>query len=335
MSAERVSTSASYWDALAREHDVARLRMLFEQRIGEFTPAMLPPPERAAIVLLERLAADGLLHREVREPPDASSEEEIVYVRKLAPPRVVDWVIAIHGMNSSGEWQESFTWQLSTTWGRSVPVAVYKYGIVTAGVLMPWRRGTLREALRRRIATLREEAEARGFSGRPDVIAHSFGTWLLGQLLEQELTRTDPLAFGRIVLTGSVLRPDFDWKRLKDAGLLEDVLNHYGTGDRVVPLAQTGIYDSGPSGRRGFDGAEVINVRADGFGHSELFSTNELERSYTQYWRPFLTLPREELRDLPEIADPTTRWRPWPWPLRGNVLGLLLLCGLIAWFALR
>lgn len=329
--------NSAYWDALAREHDVARLRMLFEQRVGEFTASMLPPPERAATALLERLAADGHLQREVRLLDQESGEEEIVYVRRLAPPRVVDWVIAIHGMNTSGEWQESFTWQLSTTWGRSVPVAVYKYGIVIAGVLMPWRRGRLREQLRRKIATLREEAEARGFSGRPDVIAHSFGTWLFGHLLQKELTRTDPLQFGRVILTGCILRPDFDWKRLKDAGLVEEVMNHYGTGDRVVPLAQSGIHDSGPSGLRGFDGGEVINVRAEGFGHSGLFAVDQLERSYTDYWRPFLTLPREELRDLADIADPPARWRAWPWPLPGNLLGLLLLlsCGLLFWFCLR
>jgi hypothetical protein len=321
---------AGYWDSLPRSRHVDRLRTLFDARVSEFNATMLPPPESAAIALLERVAADGFLRREARQNEEEPGEEEIVYVRTIAPSRVVDWVIAIHGMNSTGEWQESFGWQLSTTWGRSVPVAVYKYGIVIAGVIMAWRRGRLREGLRRKIAVLREEAEARGFSGKPDLIAHSFGTWLFGHLLERELTRQDPLQFGRVILTGCVLRPDFDWKRLQDAGLVEDVLNHYGTGDGVVPFAHATIRDSGPSGRRGFDGDAVINVRAEGFGHRELFSVAQLERSYTTYWRPFLTLPREELRGLPDIVDPAKRWRPWPWPLRGTLFPLFVY-GAFGW----
>jgi len=32
------------------------------------------------------------------------------------------------------------------------------------------------------------------------------------------------------------------------------------------------IWDSGPSGRRGFDRDQVLNLRAEGYGHSDLFS---------------------------------------------------------------
>ena len=52
---------------------------------------------------------------------------------------------------------------------------------------------------------------------------------------------------------------------MRDAHLVEDVLNHYATADRVVPLAHMTIVESGPSGRRGFDGDQVLNVQAVGF----------------------------------------------------------------------
>jgi hypothetical protein len=320
--------SPEYWDALiagTTGSQPVALRALFATRITTFTGIELPPPESTAIALLDRLAADGFLEKRVRINEDEI--EETIYVRDLAPTRVVDWVIAIHGMNTTGAWQESFSWNLSTTWGRSVPVAIYKYGIIIAGVVMAWRRGKLRASLREKLAVLRDEAEKRGFNGKPDLIAHSFGTWLFGRLLERELTRANPLTFGRVILTGCVLRPDFDWQQFKDAGLVDDVLNHYGTADAVVPLAHTFIHNSGPSGRRGFDGHAAINIRAEGFGHSDLFSMENLERSYTRYWRPFLTLPREELRGLPDIVDPTTPWRAMPWPLcaaRLPVFGLLV-----------
>ena len=376
---------ADYWAYLAGVvpgPQLEQLQLLSARRLNEFTPSDLPPPEGTAVELLERVAGDGWLQRIQRQKcpncrfeldeeqaaqpmcPDCGEAyiqhggvtAETVYVRNLAKSRDVDWVVAIHGMNTTGAWQEAFGWHIGTTWGRSVPVAIYKYGIVIAGVIMAWRRHKLQHSLRGKLAALRAEAVARGFSGKPDVIAHSFGTWLFGHLLEDELTRgpEERLKFGRIILTGCVLRPDFNWKRIKDAGLVDDVLNHYGSKDAVVPLAHATIWDSGPSGRRGFDGDQVVNLRAEGCGHSDLFSiekcvvngkcrqdctgaageTRHLEHSYTRYWRPFLTLPRHELCGLPDRADPTTTWRPRPWPLRGTVFPFVALPFIVALLAL-
>lgn len=365
----------AYWDALAAElpdQPVAALREKSDARLNAFRPSDLPPPRQAALGLLERVAADGWVVKKVRHEcpncqfeltkdeaaghvcPDCNEQyfdhggvvEEVVFERDV-PTRQVDWVVAIHGMNTKGEWQEEFSWYFSTTWGRSVPVSVYKYGIVIAGVLMPWRRRTLQTEFREKFAKLREQAEARSFSGKPDVIAHSFGTWLLGHMLEDELDRPEEerLRVGRIILTGSVIRPDFDWRRLKDAGIVEEILCHYGSKDPIVPLAHYAIVDSGPSGRRGFDGDEVINVVAEGFGHSDLFSvekcvvagkslqvctggdkeTRQLDDSYQRVWRPFLQLSAEEFAGLPDRRDPPTPWRQAPWFLRGTVLPFFLL----------
>lgn len=375
-----------YWATLREQFpglQIDKLRALSDERLSELTPNALPPPDSTAMALLDRVAADGWLTRTVRLrcpncdlvlDPEAASRAvcpqcgeaysqhggvvtETIYVRDLAPSRAVDWVIVIHGMNTTGAWQESFSWYLGTTWGRSVPVAVYKYGIVIAGVIMAWRRSKLRKELRDKLATLRDEAKARGFTGKPDVVAHSFGTWLLGRLLENELTRDrdERLTFGRVILAGCVLRPDFDWKRMKAEGLVEDVLNHYGTRDVVVPLAHAMINHSGPSGRRGFDGHEVLNVRAEGYGHSDLLTiekcvvngesfqkcggrgaaaTTHLQYSYKRTWRPFLTLPQHELAGLLDQSDPPTPWRPLPWPLRGTLFPFLALPLLLALAAL-
>lgn len=367
---------AAYWLSLADvapSSHVARLRQLSDDRVTAFTPSALPPPEATAVLLLDRVAADGWVRIEERQKcsncdsplsiDEAAQSEcpncheafvrhggvvvEKVYVRDLEANRNVEWVIAIHGMNTSGAWQEAFTWHLATTWGRSVPVAVYKYGIVIAGVILFWRRRKLQDNLRNKLATLRNEARAQGFLGNPDVIAHSFGTWLLGHLLEKELApgSHEQLKFGRIILTGCVLRPDFDWGKIKAAGLVEDVLNHCGTKDPIVPLAHATIFDSGPSGRRGFDGNQVTNVRAVGFGHSDLFSIEKfvvngrffqkptsatgelshLEYAYKQYWKPFLTLPRADLDTLPDRHDPPKKWRQLPWLFRGTIFPILIL----------
>ena len=364
-----------YWTALGRElprHPVDQLRRKSDARQNAFRPSDLPPPRARAEELLDRVAADGWIVRRLRrECPDCGYElrqedvdaltcpscdasfgaagdvtQSVVYLRDVTT-RQVDWVVAIHGMNTRGEWQEDFSWFFGTTWGRSVPVSVYKYGMVIAGVIMSWRRRALQERLRARIARLRQQAEAQGFSGKPDVIAHSFGTWLLGHVLEAELERPedDRLRVGRLILAGCILRPDFDWRRLKKQKIVDEVLCHYGTRDSVVPLAHYAIRDSGPSGRRGFDGGEVINLCARDYGHSDLMSikkcvvggkhlqgctgapgeTRHLEHNYRTYWRPFLQLPAAELGGLPDREDPPTPWRPAPRWLQGAVLPIFAL----------
>jgi hypothetical protein len=367
---------ADYWEYLAAtvsSRQVEELKQLSDQRLNEFSASALPLPERTAVELLDRVTDDGWLERRHRrrcpncnfevsedeallsvcpECGEAYSQHggvtvETIYIRNLAPSRTVDWVVAIHGMNTKGAWQEAFSWHLSTTWGRSVPVAVYKYGIIVAGVVMAWRRSQLEDRLRNKLAILCHEAVKQGFSGKPDVIAHSFGTWLVGHLLEKELMRDsdEQLKFGRIILTGCILRPDFNWGRIKDAGLVEEVVNHWGSKDAIVPLAHATIWDSGPSGRRGFDGKQVLNIRAEGCGHSGLFSIEKrvlngkssqghtgaagemshLEYSYKRYWRPFLTLPESELGGLPDQRDPKEPWRQFAWPLRGTLFQIVAL----------
>ena len=214
-----------YWDALARKlpkHPVAELRAKSDFRQNAFRTSDLPPGRRAA-ELLDRVAADGWIVRRVRrecpecdfelvdadiaalECPDCGTlfggadevRESVIYVRDVTT-RQVDWVVAIHGMNTRGEWQEEFGWFFGTSWGRSVPVSVYKYGKIITGVIISWRRRKLQDELRSKLAKLRDQAEAQGFSGKPDIIAHSFGTWLLGHVLAEEVGKVDGLRVGRL-----------------------------------------------------------------------------------------------------------------------------------------
>lgn len=360
----KILPPAEYWLFLAQgmpDAPVERLKEQSDQRHSEFATTGLPGPEASALALLMRFASDGWVERQERHRcPECGEEldgqaiteqvcpicrksfakkggvvDEVVFVRELGAVRSVDWVVAIHGMNTTGAWQEAFSWKFSTTWGRSVPVAVYKYGFVVVGVVLAWRRRKFQRELRMKLAALQDEARAQGFFGNPDVIAHSFGTWLFGHLLQDELKRdeADRLQFGRVILAGCILRPDFDWKRIREAHLVEDVLNHYGTADRIVPLAHVTIIESGPSGRRGFDGDQVLNIQAVGFGHSDLFSIDKrtengltfLSNSYQKYWRPFLTLPVTELATLPDRMDPQSPWGQFSWPLRGTLFPFLAL----------
>lgn len=365
----RLLPPLTYWEHLRStypDEPVADVQELSDLGQNELRVSALPPGTTNR--LLEALADDGWLRRERQflcpndlcdhEPTDEdiaagicphcgeqiapATVQQVIYVRDLPPKRPVDWVVVIHGMNTKGAWQEEFSWFLSTTWGHSIPVAIYKYGIIIAGVIMAWRRRALQRRLRAKIAELRRQARVQGYGEKPDVVAHSFGTWLLGHLLEDELEPDvdDPLRFGRVILAGCILRPNYDWAAVIEAGLVEQVLNHYATKDPIVPLAHWTIRDSGPSGRRGFDeGVPVINVEAEGLNHSDLFSVDRciidgalrqkcpadgargqrhLDHTYGRYWQPFLTWPEDWLVDLPNKTSQTP-WRSAPAPLRGTL----------------
>ena len=360
-----------------------------EDRVGELKASTFPRPQQdEAARALATIGADGWVECVARYrcseddelltrahfdagrcPRDDGGEviEELIYERELAPSRKVEWAIAIHGMNTAGAWQEEFSWYIGTSQGRSVPVAVYKYGRVITGVILAFRRKKKKEGLREKLVTLQRQADSQGFDHPPDIIVHSFGTWLIGQILLDQLearkskkprkTNENEIVFGRLILAGCILRPDFPWAAIKKAKMVEEVLLHYGTKDKVVPLAHWGIRDSGPSGRRGFDrdpdsGAfEVVNLRAEGYGHSDLFSVKKcvvdgtplqkcspgsrrhLDHTYQEYWKPFLTLPAAEFDSAFAVGvrvNPPREWKQAWWPLRGTVLPWIALPLLIA-----
>ncbi len=295
--------------------------------------------EAEAEALLDAVAQAGLLRKEIRwrcaccaewvSESDAGGEtcpecgrpfadcepgltRVPVYLREAERGRSVPWVLVLHGMNTRGRWQEELSWLIATTYGRSVPVFIYKYGKVLTGVLLSWRRRALTASLAERFRQLAGEHGADRFGSRPDVIAHSFGTWMLAHALAGHRD----LAVDRIILAGSIVRPDFAWTDVLERGQADAVLNHYGTRDRWAKVAAYFIVDAGPSGRRGFDpGSGAIDRREDGFTHSEFFSPQRLPGVFGTAWKPFLTAAASNLGDFAKGAE-TKRWQPPAWPLR-------------------
>lgn len=165
--------------------------------------------ENTALGLLRDLASRGILEErsELRCKCDAllSSQEAgerrcascgetfdsgedwpiaiVTFVREALVTRDVKWLLTVHGMNTTGAWQEEFNWRVSLSYGYSVPVAIYKYGIVRPGAFLRFRHKALRRELVARIRCLVGEADEPGFRGVPDVIAHCLGTLLLGTAL--------------------------------------------------------------------------------------------------------------------------------------------------------
>jgi hypothetical protein len=273
---------------------------------------------------------------------DPGVRETHLYQRQGVASRAVGWLLALHGMNTRGSWQESFNWLVSTSYGRMVPVAIYKYGVVRPGVLFRRRHDTFVDRLAERISFAGRQAAYVVKDPRPDVIAHSFGTLLLGKALHKHRT----LRVRRVVTLGCILRPDFDWATLVERGQVEAILNHFGTRDAWVKRAHASIPDAGPAGRRGFDFYEerwppdrraegdrvLFNVPAEGFDHSDFFEDEgaeptRLSRQFREVWKPFLTT-----LEIGEVGGaltrsghrpiwPEARWTPRRWPRRAMTGG--------------
>ena len=249
--------------------------------------------------------------------------EIVIYELRREPPRDVKWVLVVHGMNTRGDWQEELSWQVGRSYRHMIPVAIYKYGQIRPGVMFRVRQRSLMKKLIAKMKELSGESETAGYGGKPDVIAHSFGTWLIAHALESDPT----LRIGRLILLGSIVRPDFPWRTLIDRGQVESILNHGGTRDEWVPFAQFFIPGSGPGARRGFP-PPVTNVAAAGFRHSDYFNPRErMRKVFQDVWRPFLSW--EEPPEIPDRFE-APAWKPVFTPLRW----LTWLVGTSLWWAI-
>jgi hypothetical protein len=266
---------------------------------------------------------------------DAVPQQVLTYIRDGETLRDIRWAVSIHGMNTPGLWQQDLSWRFAQMYGYSIPVGIYKYGNVKLSPLVLFRQRTHRDRLLAYLHKMRDEMSER-YGERPDVIAHSFGTWLLSAALMSD-SSSKPLQLGRVILTGSIVRPDFNWKALLDAGRIEAVLCHCGAKDVPVRIAQYFIPGSGPSGRRGFnDQSSVQHVNAPTFGHSDCFTSEHLESVMRATWSPFLRRSAKGFGALSSAVEglPSGNWRPSAFRFLTHTIKYALLACLAAFVVL-
>jgi len=181
-------------------------------------------------------------------------------------------VVTVHGINSKGQWQERAEQVLAPHFSCiNVKYAHYRsFGflkvIVEPWILIPvlllllilsmtnmihWTWGIwsvllsgllivshLFTYVRRELALriIKTQIDSKCPPGeRPHVIAHSFGTFLIGSLMK----RFPDIQFDAVILTGCVLPAGFDWQSLKGnkvSGFCR-VRNEVADGDQIVRLA--------------------------------------------------------------------------------------------------
>lgn len=245
-----------------------------------------------------------------------------VYRLEVGKTRDIAWLIAIHGFNTLGSWQQEFSWRIATKLKYSAPVLIYKYGLIRFSVLVRWRHRALARQLGNSLRTAMTHVKANRISEPPDVILHSFGSQLFVQLLA--LPEFDDLRFGRVIAAGSVIRPDYNWTQRIEQGRVEAVFNHCGGKDRAVPFAQFFIPGTGPGARHGFVDPAAISVMDRDYRHSSCFRIAELESNLAEggLWDRFLR------GSLAPPAFQVERFRPKSWrPIWRPIRGLVRLIG--------
>ncbi len=265
---------------------------------------------------------------------DLVSPEEFAsrpyYYRKSPPSRDIRWAVVIHGMNTRGPWQEDFAWGLSDSFGHSIPQYIYKYGLIRIGVLLKRVQNREIQELAEKLRALSSTLAGSHAGTKPDIIAHSFGTWLISHVL-----RDNPdISIGRLILLGCIVRPDFDWQELIDRNQVEYILNHCAGKDIWVGISHFTIPDAGPGGRRGFSSGNLLNIRTDDYRHSDYFKGERVRRALSKggTWRNFLTRPAGKLSDSFPDSFMARGWKARPVP--GRVIRTILLALVVLLFPL-
>ncbi|MET4331022.1 pimeloyl-ACP methyl ester carboxylesterase [Bradyrhizobium sp. i1.15.2] len=190
-------------------------------------------------------------------------------------------------------------------------------GVVASGFLYSYmkRSATAEE--------LRADVHVRALR-RPHVIAHSFGSYLIGRTLD----KFPDFRVENVVLVGAILPRSFPWSSIlrERKSSIRKVRSECGLSDNVVRaigLIRLFVRDVGTAGNRGFlEGADVHsvqgpmetctrctaenqavvhNVRLRNFGHRDQFLTRNHARSL---WLPFLwNLEVEEFISFVDDCD--------------------------------
>lgn len=187
-----------------------------------------------------------------------------------APPVVF---VLLHGIRTDAPWQDALAQQLRTE--HQITAIPLKYGVFnTFRFLIPALRHKAVDLVSRHF----DDVKALYPDAKLVVIAHSFGSYLVGEILKKKRHNMD-----RLLLCGSVLPPSFDWRQVMPAGRPSTIINDVGTKDLLPVLAHATSIGCGASGYTGFGNACVTDRYHD-LGHSGFFEEEHIKR----FWIPFL-----------------------------------------------
>jgi hypothetical protein len=208
--------------------------------------------------------------------------------------------------------------------GAGFTVAATSYGQYGIGpFLLPfaWRR---RKAINRVVTDIKiaRHVFAKKTGREPEwmsVIAHSFGTYVLFKIIEDEFD----WRWKRIILCGSVLKESIPLEKYLTR-FDTPILNEIGTQDYWPALAESIGWGYGSVGSTGFNRPPVESRWHNDVTHSEFLTKAFCDK----WWVPFLRDGRIEKGDSPRALPAWIRLLSWL-PLRWLVPAVLATCAVI------
>jgi len=190
-------------------------------------------------------------------------------------------VVLLHGIRTQAEWAQKTAAILETDAAiRAVPIRYQFFDLLR--FLIPI--STFRSPPIQRVTKLIRDELSRNPT-HLSVVAHSFGTYILAKILENE----SDIKFHRVILCGSIISDSFEWE--KYAHRISDdsdgdwkIVNDCGMRDILPVIAKSVTWGYGSSGRFGF-GHPRVKDRFFDIGHSDYFKEEFVKKN----WLPFLS----------------------------------------------
>lgn len=202
-------------------------------------------------------------------------------------------VVLVHGIRTSGRWIRRIKPILEKEGGCIVEPAGFGFFDVFRFLLPGSTRQKAIETVRWKLINAVDRHKNRPLI----VIAHSFGTFCVTEILKQN-PQIRPV---RLLFCGSIVAQDFRWDSLSqmapERGM--SVVNECGARDIWPPLAHSTTFGYGSSGTGGFQVPGVAD-RCHDVGHGGYFTKEFVQ----QFWVPYVkegTIAHSEFEDeMPE-----------------------------------
>jgi hypothetical protein len=242
---------------------------------------------------------DRNIRWEIRHYP---SDEDFEIIKRVYNDRsLIDLkekkgiIVTVHGLLSQAEWNNEIAPIVS---GDDWVFAPYTYDTNKPDLLFkPGKRNKVVDDFREWIYNLQMR-----FEGEISIIAHSFGTYIVGAYLDGfDHGECPPVTFNSVVLTGSILNENYDWEKYRGLSV-GSVYNTIAPNDEFVKFMPTTdlkkyIGMSTTFGKAGINGFKNESSMLTQSSYNILSHTNSIKRDIIETkWLPFLNVNKSALR---------------------------------------
>lgn len=182
--------------------------------------------------------------------------------------------ILVHGVMTIGDWQERLQLELKKDNRKIYP---YEFNFYSA---IKISNGISRRRKVKDFTAFFEQTLIENPNSKINIIAHSFGTYLTVKALEK--CKLDNLSeVSNILLTGSVLRNDYNFTPIINKYSIKNIINDCGYNDIPLIFNKLFSFGLGNAGRVGFNTCNnKLENRFHKCGHSVLDSSESFTKQY-------------------------------------------------------